>query len=185
MWRKSAGEAGVMQFSKYLCFQKGLRQGLQAVTLGRRRRERSGFARTLCFHTTQPYSLQLKQHHCAMCTPGLNSQNCPIVRAHPALSSHLVPWAVASHFHQASVENHCLLFDRWTWKRKRQNIVVVQIWAKIQMLWGLSLPNQWTNKQTISLFFFLILAQRKHLIQFERNCSLSIFSKFNRNKRWE
>lgn len=78
-----------------------------------------------------------------------------------------------------------LLFNRWT--RKRQNIVVAVIWARIQMLRGLSLPNQWTNKQTNSLFFFffLILAQRKHFIQFKRKCFLSIFSKFNSNKWWE
>lgn len=53
-----------------------------------------------------------------------------------------------------------LLFDRWTWKRKRQNIVVVVIWARIQVLRGIPLPNQWTNKQTntlsLCLFFFLI-----------------------------
>lgn len=77
MWRKSAGEAAVMQLSKYLCFQKGVQQGLQAMSLGRRR-ERSGSVHTLCFHTTQPCSLQLKWHHCVMHTPGLNSPNSPI-----------------------------------------------------------------------------------------------------------
>lgn len=64
-----------------------------------------------------------------------------------------------------------LLFNRWT--RKRQNIVVAVIWARIQMLRGLSLPNQWTNKQTNSLFFFFFLFWLKENISFSSKGNVS------------
>lgn len=78
--------------------------------------------------------------------PGLHGQNCPIMQSHPPLPSHLVLSAAASHFQQACVGSYCCCLADKPEKQKRQNIVVVLISAKIQMLGGLSLPNHWTNK---------------------------------------
>lgn len=133
MWSKSAGEAGIRQ-------PEGLVGGLHARTLGTRS-ESSGFAPALCFHTPQPYSLRLKHHHCAT-PPALHGQSCPVMQSHPPLSSHLVLCASASHFQQACVGSYCCCLADKHEKEKRQNVVVVLMSAKIQMLGGLSLPNQ-------------------------------------------
>lgn len=98
MWSNSAGEAGIRQ-------SEGDVGGLEAMSQGRRR-ESSGFAPTLRFHTPDPCSLQLKCHHCAT-PPCLHGQNCPIVQSQPPLPRHLVLCASASHFQQACVRSYC------------------------------------------------------------------------------
>lgn len=106
-------------------------------------------------------TLQLLWHLCATQAPSLHS---PPMLPHPPLSTicYPEPLYLAS---SRTMWELLLLFDRWTWKRKRQNIVVVVIWARIQMLRGISLPNQWTNKQTnnLSLSLFFLFWLRKNI----------------------
>lgn len=94
---------GIIQLEK-LAVRRGC--GGTSSNVSGRRRESSGFAPTLCFHTPQPYSLQLKCHHCAT-PPCLHGQNHPIIQAQPPAPRHLVLSASASHFQQAAVGSYC------------------------------------------------------------------------------
>lgn len=171
---------GIIQLEK-LAVRRGC--GGTRSNVSGRRRESSGFAPTLCFHTPQPYSLQLKCHHCAT-PPCLHGQNHPIIQAQPPAPRHLVLSASASHFQQAAVGSYCCcLADKHEKEKKTKRCSSPDL-SQNSNARGTFLAKS-VNKQINKHFPPPHFGSKKTCHSIQKECSLSVFSKFNRNKQWE
>lgn len=170
MWRWSAGEAGIRQ-------PEG-RVGNYRQCLWGKEGEQWLCSCTLFPHTSASLSPAEVPSLCH--TPSLHGRSCRVTQSHPPLPSHLVFCASASHCQQACVASYCCCLADKHEEEKRQNVDLSQN----SNAWGTFLAKS-VNKQINKLFFPPYFGSKKTCHSIQKECSLSIFSKFNRNKQWE